>query len=132
MTRPVTPGMLVEKAVATLGVSIALERRAFGVSETCFRYSPIRDYENGRIADLLVGLTKSRKAWGFGLCFSHLRNVQGHPWSHKRVRRIYCELDLNLRIKLRRRIKRDRQEELSVPDAPNVAWSMDCMADQPG
>ncbi len=51
----------------------------------------------GEIADLLVGLTDARKTWGFGLCFLHLRNVKGHPWNHKRVYRIYCALELNLR-----------------------------------
>lgn len=83
------------------GVSIALACRAFGVSETCFRYSPKRDDENEMIADLLVGLTNVHKTWGFGLCFLHLRNVKGHVWNHKRVHRIYCELELNLRIKPR-------------------------------
>lgn len=34
-----------------------------------------------------------------GLCFLYLRNVQGYVWNHKRVDRIYCELELNLRIK---------------------------------
>ncbi len=71
--------------------------RAFGVSETCFRYSPKRDEENELIADLLVGLTNVHKTWGFGLCFLHLRNVKGHVRNHKRVHRIYCELELNLR-----------------------------------
>lgn len=42
--------------------------RAFGVSETCFRYSQKRDEEGELIADLLVGLTNAQKAWGFGLC----------------------------------------------------------------
>ena len=57
MTRPAQRRELAEKAVATKGVSIALACRAFGVSETCFRYSPRRDEENEMIADLLVGLT---------------------------------------------------------------------------
>ncbi len=55
------------------------------------------------IADLLTGLTDARKTWGFGLCFLHLRNVKGHPWNHKRVYRIYCELELNLRSEPLRR-----------------------------
>jgi len=121
---------LAEKAVATKGVSIALACRAFGISETCFRYSPRRDEENEMIADLLVGLTNVHKTWGFGLCFLHLRNVKGHVWNHKRVHRIYCELELNLRIKPRRRLKREKPEELAVPDAPNLVWSMDFMADR--
>ena len=54
----------------------------------------------------------------------HLRNVQGHAWNHKRVYRICRELELNLRIKPRRRLKRDKPEELAVPDAPNLVWSM--------
>ncbi|ACM01404.1 Mobile element protein [Rhodobacter sp. AKP1] len=52
---------MAEKAVATKRVSIALACRAFGVSETCFRYRPKRYDENERIADLLVGLTNVHK-----------------------------------------------------------------------
>ena len=82
------------------------------------------------IADLLVGLTNVHKTWGFGLCFLHLRNVKGHVWNHKRVHRIYCELELNLRIKPRRRLKREKPDELAVPEAPNLVWSMDFMVDR--
>ena len=46
------------------------------------------------------------------------------------VYRIYCELELNLRIKPRKRLKRDKPDALAVPDAPNVTWSMDFMADR--
>ena len=84
-------------AVERGGCSIALACRTFGVSETCYRYSPLLSDENEQIADLLVGLTDARKTWGFGLCFLHLRNVKGHLWNHKRVYRIYCELEQNLR-----------------------------------
>jgi putative transposase len=50
--------------------------------------------------------------------------------NHKRVCRIYCELELNLRIKLQKRLKRDKPEPLAVPDTPNDTWSMDVMTDQ--
>ncbi len=119
-------------AVARCGVSIALACRTFGVSETSYRYGPKLQAENEEIADLLVGLTDARKTWGFGLCFLHLRNVKGHPWNHKRVYRIYCELELNLRIKPRKRLKRDKPDALVVPEAPNMTWSMDFMADRLG
>jgi len=132
MTRPSQRREMAEKAVARHGVSIALACRAFGVSETCYRYSPKLKDENEEIADLLVGLTDARKTWGFGLCFLHLRNVKGHPWNHKRVYRIYCALELNLRIKPRKRLKREKPEALAVPDAPNLTWSMDFMADRLG
>ena len=44
--------------------------------------------------------------------------------------RIYCELELNLRIEPKKRLKRPKPDELAVPDAPNQTWSMDFMADQ--
>jgi putative transposase len=59
----------------------------------------------------------------------YLRNVKGFAWNHKRVHRIYRELELNLRIKPRKRIKRDKPDVLSVPLAKNQVWSMDFMSD---
>ena len=132
MTRPSQRREMAEKAVSKHEVSIAIACRTFGVSETCYRYSPLLSDANEEIADLLVGLTNAKKTWGFGLCFLHLRNLQGHVWNHKRVYRIYCELELNLRIKPRRRLKRDKPDALAVPDAPNMTWSMDFMADRLG
>ena len=67
MTRPSQRREMAEKAVARHGVSIALACRAFGLSETCYRYSPKLKDENEEIADLLVGLTDACKTWGFGL-----------------------------------------------------------------
>jgi putative transposase len=115
---------LAEDAVTHKGTSIALACRTFALSETCYRYAPKLDQENECIADLLVCLTQARRSWGFGLCFLYLRNVQGHGWNHKRVYRIYRELELNLRIKPRKRLKREKPEELTVPDAPNITWSI--------
>ena len=118
------------EAVAQKGVSIALACRTFGVSERCYRYEPKLKSENERIGDLLIGLTNAHRTWGFGLCYLHLRNVKGYLWNHKRVYRIYRELELNLRIKPRKRLKREKPEELAVPAEPNVTWSLDFMADR--
>ena len=60
----------------------------------------------------------------------YLRNVKGYRWNHKRVYRIYRELELNLRIRPRRRLKREKPEPLAVPEAINQVWSMDFMHDQ--
>ena len=132
MTRPSQRREMAGQVVARRGVSIALACRTFGVSETCFRYSPRLIDENERIGDLLVGLTNAHKTWGFGLCFLYLRNVQGHGWNHKRVYRIYRAQELNLRIKPRKRLKRDRPDALAVPESANLVWSMDFMADRLG
>ena len=100
---------------------------AFTISESCYRYQPKLSHENAVIAQWLEALTKKEKTWGFKLCFFYLRNVQGFGWNHKRVYRIYCELALNLRIKPKRRLKRETPVALAVPDVINEMWSMDFM-----
>ena len=44
--------------------------------------------------------------------------------------RIYRELELNLRIKPKKRLIRGKPEPLSVPTSINQCWSMDFMHDQ--
>jgi len=121
---------MARKGVAKHGISIRLACVVYGISETCYRYQSKLDGENALVADWLLKLTQTHKRWGFGLCFLYLRNVKGYSWNHKRVYRIYRELELNLRIKPRQRIKRDYPGELDVPTAPNQVWSMDFMSDQ--
>lgn len=75
-------------------------------------------------------MTDNNRNWGFGLCFLYLRNVKEFAWNHKRVYRIYRELELNLRIKPRKRLVRVAPEPLIVPLAINAVWSMDFMHDQ--
>ncbi len=102
----------------------------FQLSQTCYRYKAQLDEQNKMIADWLLKLTNENKTWGFQLCFLYLRNVKGYSWNHKRVYRIYKELELHLRIKPNKRIQRIKPEPLTVPSAPNESWSMDFMHDQ--
>ena len=102
----------------------------FNVSQTCYRYKTCLDDENQQIAHCLIQLTNDHKTWGFKLCFLYLRNVKQYKWNHKRVYRIYKELELNLRIKPNKRIKREIPEKLAVPVVQNESWSMDFMYDQ--
>ncbi len=111
---------MAERAVAERGVSIRLACRTFGISETCYRYQAKLSDDNAPIADWLLRLTTANRRWGFGLCFLYLRNVKGMTYNHKRVYRIYRELELNLRIKPRRRLKRDRPDPLEVPRQINT------------
>jgi len=60
----------------------------------------------------------------------YLRNVRGFTWNHKRVYRIYRELELNLRIKPKKRLKRDTPAAPNIPEQPNEVWSTDFMHDQ--
>ncbi len=50
--------------------------------------------------------------------------------NHKRVYRVYPELELSLRIKPRKRLVRDKPEPLTVSKTCNEVWSMDFMHEQ--
>ena len=121
---------MAKEAVKKRGVSIRLACEAFHISETCYRYQAKLSTENAIIADWLLRLTNNHKNWGFGLCYLYLRNVKGFPWNHKRVYRIYRELELNLRIKPKKRLQREKPEPLTQPTTVNECWSMDFMHDQ--
>ncbi len=120
---------MAQRAVEKHQISIRLACLVYGLSEGCYHYRARLSGENARIADWLLRLTTTHRRWGFGLCFLYLRNVKGFGWNHKRVYRIYRELELNLRIKPKRRIKRDKPDALSVPAKGGQVWSMDFMSD---
>ena len=130
MVKPSQRKAMAQDAVANRKISIRLTCAAFCISETCYRYQRVNDDENVVIADLLTDLIDKETDCGFGLCFHYLRNVKGFGWNHKRVYRIYCELALNLRIKPRRRLKRNAPEPLKEPTKSNQVWSIDFMHDQ--
>lgn len=130
MVRPSHRCEMAKKTVAERAISIRLACNIFLISETCYRYKRKLSAENIRIADWLIRLTHNQRNWGFGLCFLYLRNVKGFYWNHKRVYRIYRELELNLRIKPKKRLKRDKPAALAVPEKLNQTWSMDFMHDQ--
>lgn len=127
MVRPARRKEMAVRAVSERRLCIRAACAAFTISESCYRYQPKLSHENALIAQWLVALTDKEKTWGFKLCFFYLRNVKGFGWNHKRVYRIYCELALNLRIKPKRRLKRETPAALTVPEAANLTWSMDFM-----
>jgi len=118
------------ESVSQRGISIRIACEIFNISESCYRYKRKLSCENAVIADWLIRLTHAWRDWGFGLCFMYLRNVKGFGWNHKRVYRIYKELELNLRIKPKKRLVREKPEPLAEPEKINQCWSMDFMHDQ--
>ena len=129
MVRPSQRVEMARKAVSDDGLNIRQACGAFSIRECCYRYERKLSDENALIGELLLNLTQSQRNWGFGLCFLYLRNVKGFKWNHKRIYRIYRELELNMRIKPRKRLVREQPEPLAVPYAPNEIWSMDFMHD---
>lgn len=118
---------MAKQAFAQRGLSILTACQAFQISQACYRYKALRCHENDEIAKWLLRLTDNNRNWGFGLCFLYLRNVRCLKSNHKRVYRIYRELELHLRIKPRKRLVCDKPEPLAVPASRDVVWSVDFM-----
>jgi putative transposase len=117
-------------ALKRYSLSIKRSCYLYSISASHWRYERQRDPEDQEIARQLNRLADKHIRWGFGLMFLHLRNQLGFRWNHKRVKRIYDELGLNLRVKPNLRLDRAKPLPLSVPSGPNVVWSMDFMHDQ--
>ena len=61
--------------------------------------------------------------------FHYLRG-RAVPWNHKRVYRIYTQLNLNIRRKPKKRLPTRTREALYRPELPNQVWSMDFTVDR--
>lgn len=97
------------------------------LSRTTYHYQP-KPSDDEAIRTSLQTLAARKPRWGFPKMFAYLRN-QGHSWNHKRVRRIYREMRLNLRVKPKKRLPRRDPQPLVVPEDANVSWSLDFMHD---
>jgi len=73
-------------------------------------------------------LAERKPRWGFGKMRDYLRN-QGYGWNHKRIRRVYREMELNLRVKPKKRLPTRDPKPLIQPDQVNESWSLDFMSD---
>ena len=84
--------------------------------------------DDGPIIEALTELAERHPRFGFRKLFVLLRKA-GHPWNHKRVWRVYCDMKLNIRRRFKRRYKSEAPETLVQPVRPNQAWSADFMSD---
>ena len=118
---------LVDFAREKFGASTRLACKVLQISRTTYQYQP-NTKRDEPVIDALQQLAEKYPRYGFGKMFPILRR-QGHPWNHKRVHRIYCELKLNMRRKGKRRLPTRNPAPLSVPASINQCWSIDFMSD---
>ncbi|HFF3079714.1 TPA: IS3 family transposase, partial [Legionella pneumophila] len=125
--KPTVRRELVDYAVNAHTVSLRRACKVVGISDSVYRYKP----DSRSDESVIVALQESSErypAYGFSKLLKVLRR-QGHRWNHKRVYRVYCELNLNMRRKGKKRLPNRSPEPLSVPASINQCWSMDFMCD---
>ncbi len=110
-------------------LSIRRACNVVGLARSAWYCKPV-DWTNrdSAVIDALQTMVEKRRRWGFWKCFNRLR-LDGHPWNHKRVYRIYTALGLNHRRKTKKRLPKRTMQPLEVAPAPNEVWSIDFMHD---
>jgi putative transposase len=83
---------------------------------------------DAEVKKMLTELAEKHRRYGFEKMFQKLRQ-RGFKWNHKRVYRVYCEMQLNLRRKPKKRLPSRDKVALLQPKAINMSWSLDYMGD---
>lgn len=98
-----------------------------GISRSGFRYQAKKP-DDGEVKEQLQIIAERKPRWGFKKMYAYLK-TQGYIWNHKKVYRVYCEMDLNLRTKPKKRLPIRYPKPLVVPAMANISWSLDFMSD---
>lgn len=111
-------GLSVKRACADVGMSRS------GWYRPC-TVNPLKDEG---LRKMLEEVTTRHGRWGFWKCYHWMRQ-KGASWNHKRVRRVYREMGLNLPRRGKKRLSARVKQPLEVPLRPSLSWSIDFMHD---
>jgi putative transposase len=108
-------------------MSIRQACKTVEISRSVFYYET-KPNDDQTIVAVLNKFAELHPTYGFWKMFAIMRN-KGATWNHKRVYRVYTELHLNIRRKMKRRLPDRIKQPLDVPQMQNKIWSMDFMTD---
>lgn len=84
--------------------------------------------KDAEIIRALNELVEKHARWGFWKCYKALKR-QKCQWNHKRVYRVYCQMNLNRKRRAKRKLPKRIRQPLYVPPQPNLVWSADFVSD---
>ena len=97
------------------------------MSRTSYQYER-KPKDDKEVQAALTQLTQKHPAIGFWQCCYRLWN-RDYSWNHKKIYRVYTDMNLNIRRRAKKRLPERVKQPLSVPTAPNQMWSIDFMSD---
>jgi len=97
------------------------------LSRTSYQYKN-KPKDDSALQDALTSVIDKHPSSGVWQSFHRLRN-RGLPWNHKRVRRVYRQMKLNIRRRAKKRLPERVKQPLAIPSGPNQTWSIDFMSD---
>ena len=119
---------MVKYAIHEGGLSERQACRAVNLNRCTYRYQACK-MDDHEIVRELHRLATSQPRWGCKKMTDYLRHQQGHGWNHKRIRRVYRSLSLNLHRKPKKRLAARTALALEVPRLADQTWSLDFMSD---
>lgn len=122
-------GEAVAYLVAEHQLSISRSCRAAGLSGAAW-YKPSGDrlQRDQELIDALTAETEKHRSRGFWKMVQQF-HLEGRPWNHKRIYRVYCHLGLNLKRRPKKRIPSWNPQPLETRPVPNEVWALDFMHD---
>jgi putative transposase len=118
---------VVNSLVSEHGMSQRRACQASGIARSTLRYRPIARDDSGVITFIQSHMAIN-PSHGFDLLYDSAR-YQGQPWGKTVLRRVYCELRLNLPRRGKKRLPARIKQPLLAADQPNLGWSCDFMSD---
>ena len=88
----------------------------------------LKTKDDSALQEALTGLIERHPSIGLWSCHYRLRN-RGNKWNHKKVRRVYRSMNLNIRRRAKKRLPDRVKDPLVIPVKPNQTWSLDFMSD---
>ena len=107
-------------------ISVGRACRIMCLTRSMWYYRSCKD--DTMVESKLNALSEKFPTKGFWEYYGRIRN-EGIIWNHKRIKRVYDKLGLNLRRKKKRRLPAREKQPLQVPAEMNQTWSMDFMQD---
>lgn len=100
--------------------------RVLKISRSSVRYQSVK--QDAGLIEQLENLAKEHPSEGLWMYYDRLRN-SGNKVNHKRLYRIYKQMGLSHRRKVKKRLPARVKEPLDIPGSFTQSWSIDFMTD---